>query len=117
MLGATAEFGQNETFINMEQGTYMKIAALLMASAGLFFLWIAFRTYFFKRRPQLLNMVAKPGAHRGRYSAFSVYYVGCAAAAIYFASLFYSGSETNFIAIPAICASLALWRRTLLRLG
>ena len=115
MLGATAGFGQNQILINMEQSTYMKIAALLMALAGLLFLWTAFRTYFLRRRPELLNMAARPSAHVGRYSAFSMYYVGCAAAAIYFANLFYSGNETKFISIVPICALLAIWRQTLLR--
>ncbi|MGK5023455.1 hypothetical protein [Janthinobacterium sp. RB2R34] len=93
----------------------MKIAALLMVFAGSLFLWTAFRTYFFKRRPLLLNLAASPGDRGGRFSGFSAYYLACAAAAIYFATLFYSGSKASFIVMPAICASLSLWRRNLLR--
>jgi hypothetical protein len=93
----------------------MKIAALMMFLAGMFFLWTAFRTYFLKRRPQLLKMAIGSNAHGGGFSAFAAYYLGCAAAAIYFSDLFYRDSETSFIVIPAICASLILWRQILLR--
>jgi hypothetical protein len=93
----------------------MKIAALMMFFAGMFFLWAAFRTYFLKRRPPLLKMAISSSAHGGRFSAFAAYYLGCAVAAIYFSALFYRGSEVNFIVIPVICASLILWRQILLR--
>ena len=62
-----AGLGQNQTVTNIGRSEYMKIAALLMALAGLFFLWIAFRTYFLKRGPNLMNMTISAHVHGSRY--------------------------------------------------
>lgn len=93
----------------------MKIAALMMFFAGTFFLLTALRTYFLKRPQQLSKMTNSSSSQGGRFGAFAVYYLGCSLAALYFSALFYRGNETNFTSIPAVCASLVLWRKIVLR--
>jgi hypothetical protein len=53
-----------------------------------------------------------PGSRPGAYAS---YFLGYAAATFYFSTLFYRESEGQLIAIPVICALLALWRQILLR--
>jgi hypothetical protein len=93
----------------------MKIAALIMFSAGTFFLWIAFQIQLLKRRPYVLRMTASFGKADSHFGAFAAYYLACAAAAIYFSALFYWDEASKFVGMPAICAVLVLWRQILIR--
>ena len=93
----------------------MKIAALLMALAALFFLWIAFRTYFLKRTPHLIKMPISADMHGTRYGSFAAYYGACTVAALYISALFYSEIVSSYITIPAICVPLIFWQRILFR--
>lgn len=111
-----AATGQELTLANSVQiGVQMKIVALMMFLAGTFFLWIAFQIHFLKRRPYSLKLNPSLRSHGSHFGAFAAYYLACAIAAIYFSTLFYSGTHPKFIVIPAICALLVMWRQILLR--
>jgi len=95
----------------------MKIAAVLMITAGAFFLWVAFQIQFLRRRPLALKASALSSDPGRRYGDFALYYLACAVAAFYFFVLLYreSSPTANMVAIPAICATMALWRKILFK--
>jgi hypothetical protein len=93
----------------------MKILALIMFMAGVFFSWLAIRAYYLKRVPFSSDRTASSNPPGSRPGAYASYFLGYAAATFYFSTLFYRESEGQLIAIPVICALLALWRQILLR--
>lgn len=93
----------------------MKIFSLIMFMAGIFFLWLAIRAYYLKRVPFSSDMIASSNPQRSRPGAYATYFLGYAAATFYLSSLFDREGEGQFIAVPVICALLALWRQILVR--